>query len=76
MDRNVPRQRITLERIEHRKARAIRKPDIEHDRTRSVPLRHGEAVLGRGCEQAAEFELVTDIVEDLREGGIVLDDEE
>jgi hypothetical protein len=40
-----------VERIEDREARAIRQPDIEHDRARSAPLRHGETVFGRGREQ-------------------------
>src|SRR5450432_840029 len=75
VDRNVPRQWIMFESIEDREARAIRQPDIEHDRARSVALRHGETVFGRGREQALEFELVGEIVEDPRERGIVLDNE-
>src|SRR5450432_4540865 len=75
VDRNVPRQWIMFESIEDREARAIRQPDIEHDRARSVALRHGETVFGCGREQALEFELVAEIVEDPREGEIVLDNE-
>ena len=76
MNRDMPGARVVLELIEHPETRMVRQAHVQHDGVRQEFLRERQRLARASGDQAFEFHLAGEILEDSRETLVVFDDEE